>query len=277
MSAVLLLGHTLLKNVFQIVFPKSLFKFRFSCRVNPLPDNYRIFSDFYCLGKGGYYRSPFPDNRNWCFRSAALIHLSNMLWRRAAAAACNPRPHIHNFFHDSRKFFCVNIIHRFPVFTAGKACVGIDHNGNRGNLQKLLQNLPHLCRSQTAVHSQNINAKTFQHGCHRSRTSSGEQFSSLIKGYCHKYRKTAGLLCRQHCCLCLISITHGFDQNQIRACLHPCFYHLPVQADRILKLQIPQRLQQLSCRPHIQSHICLFPRKSNSLSGIFHCSLNHQL
>ena len=54
----------------------------------------------------------------------------------------------------------INIVNRLSILTSRQTCIWIDHDRNGGNLQDIFQDLFHLYRTESAVHTQYIYAQT---------------------------------------------------------------------------------------------------------------------
>ena len=176
------------------------------------------------------------------------------MFRSCTAAA----PHssgscFYNALHHSGKFFRGYIVDGLPVSLSGQSCIWLYNNRKRRVLQKLFQNRNHLFRTHAAVYSEGIHPQSFQKRDNRRHIRSCKQFPSFIKNCRSKHRERGILFSGKYSGFQFISITHGFNMNQVSSRFFSQNHYLPECLICCFKFQVSHWFEQFSRRTYIQS------------------------
>ena len=259
MGSAVLLPQAFRQNIFDIVFPQGRLELLLAGRIDPFPDDDRPGTDLHRLAEGCDHCTVFgcilPERHTGNLTDGP----ADMVRCCAAAAAHDLDAQGRDPLHPCGKLLRIHVIDRPAAFRSGQAGIGIDNDRNRRHLRHPLHNGEHLFRPQSAVDAQSVHPQALQHSHRRIHRAAGQELSGRVIDGSDQDRQVTVLLCRQDRSLGLIAVTHGLDQDQIRAGLRPGPDHLAEQTDRLFKGKVAHGLQKLACRTYVQGDISVLP------------------
>ncbi len=215
-------------DVIQVTINQRFLQALFACGINALANNYRPLADMHCPAIGRNRCKRAVAAAAWLHALALSNHFGNVLRRSAAAAAHNARSLACQLVHQLSIFVRANVKAGFAVTLHREAGVRIDDNRQTHRAQHLRQQTSHLHGTQAAVKADGINAQALAHQCCSLHRRTSQQLAVLVKGHRYANGQVTVFLGRQNCCLNLIGVAHGFNQNQISTSSSTIAHHFAV-------------------------------------------------
>ena len=177
-----------------------------------------------------------------------------MLRRSAAAPSDRLYAHFSDLFHPAGKFLRAHVINGPAALRAGQTGIGIDYDRHAADLGEPPDDRDHLLRSEAAVDAERVHPQAFQERHGGIHAAPGQELALLIKGNCDADRQAAILSGSQHSRLCLITVRHRLDQDEVRPCSAAVSHDFPEQLHCPLKRQVSQRFKEFARGSYIQRH-----------------------
>ena len=178
-----------------------------------------------------------------------------MVRRGAAAAAQDGRAVLQEKGSPLSKLLRCHVIDGIAILQPGQACVGLDHDGQMGMAEKLLQHRPQFPGTGGAVDADHIHPQAGQ--CHRSSGGVHTQESAPVRpeGHGNKNRQACPLLCRQQGGFGLQEVADGLDEDQVRPGGGPSVHDLSEHSVGFIEGQFSEGLQQGTQGAYVQGDV----------------------
>ena len=179
---------------------------------------------------------------------------SNMVGRRAAAAAYDRGTGIQDRFHGLGKFVRAHVEDGLAILNAGQACVGLRHDEGAVVRRELPHERRQLHRPERAVESHGRGAERRQRrgGDGRRRAEEGAAVLAESHGGEHRQRRTFHR--SEHGGLGFQQVGHGFHDDEIAAGRLGGAGLFGEDVEGLVEGEGSQRLEQRAGRPDVAGH-----------------------
>ena len=188
-----------------------------------------------------------------------------MCWGSAAAAAQNTGAALPELFRIRRKFLRPDKINGFAVFHLRQSRIRLNQNRQVRVLPQLWQEVNHLLRAEPAVKADCVCVQALQQNRRGGNVAAGQQLAFCVKGHGSKDRQGGVFFAGEQRRFHFQCVTHGFNQNHIRACRFTGFGGFLKGVVGVFKRKVTHRFQQAAGWADVQR--CPFAKRC---SGIFH-------
>ncbi len=166
----------------------------------------------------------------------------------SAAAAEYLNAGIRELYRTCGEFLRTDV--EFVCDRVGKSCIRLGNDRQNGETANFIEHGEKLLRTERAVDAYRVSAETLEHCDHALSGNSGECAHILLEGHCHEHGLVGVFLCREDCCLDLVKVCHGLDDDDVS--LASGEHELLVAVVSLLEFKRSGRLEELTYRTYIK-------------------------
>ena len=180
-----------------------------------------------------------------------------MVWRGAAAAAQDGRAVLQEESRPAGELLRGHVVDGLAVLQAGQARVGLDHDGQMGVAEDLLQYGAQFAGTGGAVDADGVRPQAGQgHRCRR-RVHAQEGASVRSEGHGDEDGEICPLLGRQQGGFGLQEVADGLDEDQVRLGGNPGVHDLGEHGVGLVEGQFTEGLQQGAQGAYVQGDVSI--------------------